>query len=348
MCEKTQGTIIMTIHDVDPTGYNRHGDRDEEGEQRGHDTLAGQRIAPEQQTPAPDVYQIPTPPKSPEGHKWAVRAGAGALTLALAAGGFFGVKAMSGDKEGPAPSKPVATAPAVPGQTEQSQPTQSATEVPKTSRNPEGLSAENYPYQFKGETVTQAEFVDRLLPSVEDYPDPKAALEYIVTTSFNVCSDGGATPADLQHKSYNPDNNAGPGPDALQRDMYGPACATLFENTNGDFATKLFTFNRNEARMKGITNNQYKGSWEFGGVVQKSTNADGPVQMHSVIYYNNNYAEAQPQVLVDENDNIPPHATTADAFTLDKKNIGGKEKWVITDVADSPVAANSELAQKYN
>jgi hypothetical protein len=339
MCEKTQGTIIMTLHDTDPLNqHSRLGQEPNgEGEQR-HD-LAGSTQAPERETPAPDVYRIP---ESRQGKKWAVRAGAGALTLALAAGGFLGVKAMGGGEKGPAPSQPGTSAPAVPGQTEQ--PSSSASEVPKTSRNPEGLSAENYPYQFRGETLTQAEFENRLLPSVEQFPDPREALKYMVEISFNVCSDGGATTADLQHKSYNPDNNAGPGPDALQRDMYGPACAVMFENTNSDFATKFYTFNRNEARMKGITNNEYKGSWEFGKVVSASTNADGPVQMHSVIYYNNNYAEAQPQILVDENENIPPHATTANAFTLDKKD----GHWVITDVADSPVAANDAAAQKYN
>jgi hypothetical protein len=160
-----------------------------------------------------------------------------------------------------------------------------------------------------------------------------------------VCADGGATPGDLKHKTYNPDNNAGPGPDALQRDMYDPACMeALFENTNSQFAISMEAFNRNEARLKGITNNEYEGSWEFGGVVTASTNADGPVQMHSVAYYNNNFAETKPQLLVDEGVDIPPHTTISNAFTLDKKD----GHWIITDVADSPIAKNSELAQKYD
>jgi hypothetical protein len=338
MCEKTQGTIIMTLHDVDPTNRKPGQEPDGEGAQR-YDNLAG-TTAPERPTSAPDVYQIP---KSKEGRKWAVRAGAGALTLALAAGGFLGVKAMGGGEKGPAPSQPGASAPAVPGQTEQ--PTTSASEVPKTSRNPEGLSAENYGYQFKGETLTKAEFVKRLQPSVEQFPNPRDALKYMVETSFTVCADGGGTPGDLKHKSYNPDNNAGPGPDALQRDMYNPACMeALFENTNLQFAAGMEPFDRNEARLKGITNNEYKGAWEFGGVVTASTNADGPVQMHSVAYYNNNFAETRPQILVDEGLDIPAHSTVANAFTLDKKD----GHWIITDVADSPIAKNSELAQKYD
>ena len=333
----------MTMHDVDPTNRRRPGEADGEGDLRGHDTLAGHPGAPEQQTPAPDVYQIPAAPKSSEGIKWAKRAGALGLAIALSAGGFIGAKALSGGKEGPTPSRPTASAPAVPGQTEQS--TTGTAEVPKTSRNPEGLSPENYGYQFKGETLTKEEFVNRLRPSVEQFPNPRDALKYIIETSFTVCADGGGTPGDLAHKSYNPDNNAGPGPDALQRDMYNPACMeALFENTNSQFAAGMEPFNRNEARLKGITNNQYKGSWEFGGVVTASTNADGPVQMHSVAYYNNNFAETRPQILVDEGLDIPSHSTIANAFTLDKKD----GHWIITDVADSPIAKNSELAQKYD
>jgi len=338
MCEKTQGTIIMTLHDTDPLHqHNRLGEvQDGEGERRHN--LAG-TVTPDQRTSSPD-YQIP---KSRRGRRWAIGAGAGALTLALAVGGGVIAKGMSGGDKAPAPSQPGNSAPVVPGQTEQ--PSSSATEVPKTSRNPEGLTAENYGYQFKGETLTKTEFVERLRPSVEQFPDPRDALKYMIETSFTVCADGGATPADLQHKSYNPDNNAGPGPDALQRDMYNPACMeALFENTNSQFAVGMEAFNRNEASLKGITNNEYKGSWEFGGVVTASTNADGPVQMHSVAYYNNNFADKKPQLLVDEGVDIPPHTTISNAFTLDKKD----GHWIITDVADSPIAKNSELAQKYD
>lgn len=163
----------------------------------------------------------------------------GAAGATLAAGIFVGAKVFGGN-EGPSKEgqRPVATAPANPGQTHEATPSASTSET-----NPDSWTAENLPLSIdidgngSVENFTGKEqLVKALSLEVAKYPTPEAASKALLERFNTIVSWGTNTEADAKYDGYSSADHQRVGVGAAKQDVLLPAFQEALVGTPADGA----------------------------------------------------------------------------------------------------------------